>query len=437
MRTSIKKLLAAGAAGAMLFSLAACGGDSASSDDESGPVTIRFAWWGSDTRAKAQEKVIDAFEKANPNIKVETETSNYDDYITKLSTSAAADDLPDVMTMIDPFMADYMDNGSLLDLNEVSDNLDLSKFSKDTFSGATGENGEKYGVSMGVSSHGLVINTKVFEKYGVEVPNDDTWSWDDFENAAKQISEKSGGEAVGYSIDMTEQLGRLWLRQNGEDYGIKGKEQVGFKPETLAKFYEFEKKLIDEGATNSADQAQEMFAAGNAPEQQPISQDKAGISLISMNQLGQFEQAAGHELKPVMWPGETQAKERGGWTKQGTFVSINANTEHKAAAAKLVNFLVNNEEAAKIMGLDRGVPANPDMAKAIESQLSDSDKRFSDWVTKLQKVNTQEYTNMNAGAATVITEAYGRAHESVMFGKATPLDAAKSFKSELQQAVTQ
>lgn len=435
MRTSIKKLLAAGAAGAMLFSLAACGNDSASSDD-SGPVTIRFNWWGSDTRAKAQEKVIDAFEKANPNIKVETETSNYDDYMTKLSTSAAAGDLPDVMTMIDPFMNDYMDNGSLLDLNEVSDNLDLSKFSDDTFAGATGDNGEKYGVSLGVSGHGMIINTKVFEKYGVEVPNDETWSWDDFENAAKQISEKSGGEAVGYTLDMTEQMANLWVRQHDEAFGTKGDQAVAFKASTLADFFTMEKKWIDEGATNTADQAQELFAAGNAPEQQLISQDKAGMSVISMNQLSQFEQAAGHELKPVLWPGESQAKDRGGWTKQGTFVSISANTKHKEAAAKLVDFLVNNEESAKIMGLDRGVPANPDMAKVVEGQLSDSDKRFADWVAKSQKVNTQAFIPVNPGAATVITDAYGRAHESVMFGKASPADAAKTFKSEMDQAVT-
>lgn len=436
MTFKFKKAIAAGLAGAMLFAVSACGSDTASKDGDGGQVTIRFNWWGSDTRAKMQQEVIDKFMDENPDIKVETETSNYDDYITKLSTAAAADDLPDVMTMIDPFMNDYMDTGSLLDLSTLDD-LDLSKFSDDTFAGATGADGEKYGVSLGVSGHGMVINPTVFEKYGVEIPDDETWSWDDFSNAAKEISEKSGGEAVGFSIDMTEQTANLWLRQNDESFGIKGDKQVGFDADTLADWFTFEKSLIDEGATNTPDQAQELQSAGGTPEQSPLALDKSAMAVISMNQLANFESAAGHELKPVLWPGETQAKDRGGWTKQGTFVSVSANTEHPEACAKLINYLVNNEDAAKIMGLDRGVPANPDMAKAIESQLSDGDKRFAEWVEKSQEVNTQGYIPLNAGVATVTTESYARAHESVMFGKASAEDAAKSFKSELDAAVTE
>ncbi|TQJ38308.1 hypothetical protein FBY33_0303 [Arthrobacter sp. SLBN-112] len=35
------------------------------------PVTIRFAWWGNDSRAKTIMEVIKAFEAANPTIKVQ------------------------------------------------------------------------------------------------------------------------------------------------------------------------------------------------------------------------------------------------------------------------------------------------------------------------------------------------------------------------------
>lgn len=440
MATRWTRIAAIAAVGALAVPLAACSDDGGSGggDETGGQATIRFNWWGSDARAQLQQQVIDDFEAAHPNITVEAETSNYDDYITKLSTSAAAGDLPDVLTVIDPFMYDYIDVGSFLDLTTVGDQLDLSNFPEDTFSDISGENGEKYGVSLGVSGHGLVINQAVFEQYGVEVPDDETWSWDDFEQAAVALSQASGGAAVGFNLELTEQVANAWLRQNGETFGEgEGGEPVSdWTADTLTDWFEFQKKLIDDGATNSPDQAQEMFSAGASPEQSLLAQGKAGMALISMNQLKQFEDAAGHELTPVLWPGETQAAERGGWTKQGTYLAISADTRYPEAAATFVDYLVNNEDAAAIMGLDRGVPANTEVAATLQGGLEGADLRFSEWVQRSQEVNTQPYYRLNTGVSTILTEAYARANESVIFGSASPADAAESLHREVEAAAT-
>jgi multiple sugar transport system substrate-binding protein len=432
---SRKIAIAAIAAASLLLPLAACS-SSKDSSDSSGPVTIRFSWWGADARAKLQQQVIDGFEAKHPNIKIEAETSNYDDYITKLSTSAAANDLPDVLTVIDPFMYDYMEAGSFLDLTTVKDQLDLSKFPQDSFTDVSGKDGEKYGVSLGVSGHGIIINPDVFKAYGVPLPDDKTWSWEDFEKTALAVSKASGGKAVGFNLELTEQMANLWLRQNNERFGEgpDGKPAVDFNAATMASWFTFQKKLIDEGATNRPDQAQENFAAGNAPDQSLIAHDKAAMAMTSMNQLKQFETAAGHELTPVLWPGETQAKNPGGWTKQGTYVSISAATKHKEAAAMFVDYLVNNGDAAKIMGLDRGVPANTELAANLQQSLQGPDLRFAQWVKKSQAANKQPYYRVNTGVATTLTQSYARANESTIFGKASPEAAAKSLYDELNAA---
>ncbi|GAB5080085.1 hypothetical protein ARTHROSP310_32300 [Arthrobacter sp. AD-310] len=41
------------------------------------PVTIRFAWWGNDSRAKTTLEVIKDFEAANPTIKVQGENTEF------------------------------------------------------------------------------------------------------------------------------------------------------------------------------------------------------------------------------------------------------------------------------------------------------------------------------------------------------------------------
>lgn len=440
MTSWVKKLGAAAIATAAVLSFAGCGGDSAKQGgtDADGNVTIRFMWWGSDARAKKMQDVIAKFEEKNPGIKVQTETASWNDYITKLSTYGAANTLPDVMTLINPFMYDYTDNGLIMDLKTQKD-VDLSTMPEDSYKIATGENGEVYGVSLGMSGHGLIINKKVFEKYGVEVPDTDTWTWDDFEKAAKEISEKSNGEAVGFDTDLNGQSLNAMLRQHGQS---TTQSEDGSKPlnltddSVIADYLTFVKRLSDEGASLDPAKAQEIAAAGSSPQQSLIAQDKEGMAVISMNQLGQYESTAGHELTPVMWPGEAQTETKGGWIKSGAFASISAGTEHPEAAAKLVNFLVNDEETIKIMGLDQGIPANTELASKITDGLSDSDKRFVAWGEKMQKLMNQPYARDDSRVAAVKTnELWNNTLQSVLFGRATPQDAAKSYYETLAKSV--
>jgi len=74
MKFQLKKqaVLATSALAAAALLLTGCG--ASSSPEKAGtaddPVTIRFAWWGNDARAKTTFEVIKAFEAANPGIKV-------------------------------------------------------------------------------------------------------------------------------------------------------------------------------------------------------------------------------------------------------------------------------------------------------------------------------------------------------------------------------
>ncbi len=62
---------AAGAvlATASLFLTVACSAG-APAQTQQGPVTIRVTFWGNDNRARITQQAVDAFEAANPDIKV-------------------------------------------------------------------------------------------------------------------------------------------------------------------------------------------------------------------------------------------------------------------------------------------------------------------------------------------------------------------------------
>ncbi|WP_037679207.1 ABC transporter permease subunit [Streptomyces griseus] len=63
---------------------AGCAGDS--SGNSNGKTVIRFNWWGSDSRHEMTKQMIAVYEKEHPNIDVQPEYSNWDDYWKKLST---------------------------------------------------------------------------------------------------------------------------------------------------------------------------------------------------------------------------------------------------------------------------------------------------------------------------------------------------------------
>ena len=47
-------------------------------------ITLRMAWWGSQTRHDLTVEVIEMYEKEHPGVKIEYEFFSFDDYFTKL-----------------------------------------------------------------------------------------------------------------------------------------------------------------------------------------------------------------------------------------------------------------------------------------------------------------------------------------------------------------
>ena len=101
----IKKLTALFLSGLMTLSLAGCSGSKPAasaetvSKDTGKQITLRMAWWGSQTRHDATNKVIELYESQNPNVNIEAEFYDFDSYFTKLDTLVAADDVWDIFQL--------------------------------------------------------------------------------------------------------------------------------------------------------------------------------------------------------------------------------------------------------------------------------------------------------------------------------------------------
>lgn len=126
-------------------------------------VTLRFAWWGGDSRHTATLEAIAAYEKQNPNVKIEAEYQGYDGYNDKILTQLAGGTQPDIMQTIATAAAEYQASfpDSFVNLDE-QDIFDTSIISEEMLNSFCKSNdGNVVAVPTGVSSYNLVVNKTV------------------------------------------------------------------------------------------------------------------------------------------------------------------------------------------------------------------------------------------------------------------------------------
>ncbi|MDQ4492033.1 extracellular solute-binding protein [Sinomonas sp. ASV486] len=426
-RTALK--LFAGTAAVGL--LAGCGTGGGKNAD--GSVTLRFTWWGNDVRNKQTQQVIDAFQAAHPNIKIQAEPGVWSGYWDKLATQTAANDAPDVIQMDLAYIAEYGGRGALLDLTKQKE-LDTSSFDANTL--AAGQYGGKlYGVSTGQNALAIFANVKVFQAAGVPLPNDATWTWDGYLATAKALgagASQGGATNYGASYGITDQNLSMWLRQRGESlYTNDG--QTGFTVDGVASFMAFQKKLLDAKAAPPASVAQEDIGA--AVEQTLAATNKTGMSFWWTNQLGALTKATGSDIKLLRVPSQDgSSKDNGLFYKPSMYWSASSRSKHPAEAATFIDYLVNSTDVAKVITTERGFSTSQKVQDAIKPLLTPTDKTALGFLTAI-KPEVGSAPAVPPVGTSKVADALGRRVTDVLFGRADAQASAAAFKNDADMLI--
>lgn len=292
-------------------------------------------------------------------------------------------------------------------------------------------NGETYGVATGVNAYTIMADVDAFEEAGVELPDDESWSWDDYVDKAIEISEATDGEVVGtQSMAFNEAGFQIFARQRGENlYNEDG--TLGYSQETLEEWYGLIHRLQEEGGQPTASESVEIEALG--PDGSVLAANSGAMAHFWTNQLGQQTDTSGHEIELLRYPGETTEDRSGMYFKPAMFYSVSAESEHPEEAARFVDFLVNSNEAAELILADRGLPANIDVRGHIVSQLPDADARSAVFLSDIEGSIEDGNPPPPIGAGEVVN-IIKRASEEMSFGNLTPEEAAEQFTSEVEAA---
>ena len=155
------------------FVLTACGTSGESGEEQ---VTIRFFHkWPEPEQLEYYNFVIEEFEDAYPNIKVEMEAASDEAYKDKIRILMASDDVPDIyFSWAGEFSWKFARAGQALDLTDAVLNSDW----KDKIVMSAVEPfkvGEQiYGIPMRINAKFMVYNKAMFEEYNLSVPT--TWN---------------------------------------------------------------------------------------------------------------------------------------------------------------------------------------------------------------------------------------------------------------------
>ena len=135
------------------------------------PVTIQYWHTHSDPETAQLDKVIAAFEAANPGIKIAPTRYAYNDYKTALLTAISSGAVPDVARLDIAWVSEFADQDALIQLDGTMPNFDT--IIKDTFPGPLSTNvwkGHYYGLPLDTNTQVLLWNKADFDAAGITTP---------------------------------------------------------------------------------------------------------------------------------------------------------------------------------------------------------------------------------------------------------------------------
>jgi multiple sugar transport system substrate-binding protein len=444
-RARVRKpyLTRVGLAGGLLgvtLTAAACGGDSggpagSGTTREDGPVSMRFAWWGSDTRHAETQKLIDLYESQNEGVTIEGDFTGFSDYWDRLATSTAGGQAPCIMQQDTRYVREYADRNALLDLTEYIEDgtIDTSKLDETVL--ATGQiEDATYAIPTGVNAFSVVVDPQVYADAGVPVPDDSTWTWDQMVDTATQVTNGSpdgvwGMQAMG--LNGADTNFEVYAREHGESLFTEDGE-IGFTKETLVDWWTIEKQASESGAEPPPATTVEVFAGG--VDQALLATGRGASGFWWTNELPALTAGAGRELQLLRFPTEAGDGATGMYLKPAMFWAISSRCETPQEAAQFLDWLINSPDAVEIVKADRGLPINLELREQITPELDAPGQEAAEFIQEITPGLSAPPPLPPQGAGEV-QSILQRLNEQVLFDQITVEQAADQFISEVESAI--
>ena len=389
-------------------------------------ANLRLTFWGGQNRADRTYGVTDLYTAAKGG-SIDGEFLAWNDYWPKLATLTAGGNAPDIIQMDYRYIVEYAKRNAIAPLDEfMGGALKLDDFDADQLEGGKVD-GKLYGISLGANSVAMLLNTVAFEEAGVEPPTN-AWTYEELRekgeafaaanvrNGMKMISDGSGSEPM---LDN-------WLRQKGLAlYTADG--QLGFGADEMVEWFTMWNEFREAGVIVSP----EDQALDTGPlETVTLVTGASAMIPSNSNQLVAFQALVPDALDMIGYPRLAAGTGGGHYRKPSMFFSVAGSSQNKEAAADFLNFFISDPEAAKILGVERGIPCLPETRAVVEPTLDAANQIALNFVANLGDLLGDLPPPPPAAAGEIDISLLRTLSQEVGFGARSAEDAGPYFVTE-------
>jgi multiple sugar transport system substrate-binding protein len=340
----------------------------ASSTPAGKPIQLKY--WTDDRHDQEYIKeMINKFNKENgENITVEL-TVMSENYTQSVDIAFSSNQAPDVLRLKSANTVEFVKKGYLAPLDEhLTDDI-KAKFGNLLIDNVNRFDGKVYSLANTGLTLRLVYNKDIFAKAGIANP---PTSLQEMVDAAKKITEVGKSEGIyGFALNFKNPL-RAFERSAREILTLSGYQGMGFDMKTgqfdfapYAQVVEYFKQMYEDGSilpgaeTLDIDPLRAQFAAG-----------KIGMYLCFSTEPGVYKDQFPTEIN---WAGALaptltgEIKGTSEIVSAGTWLGINAKSEHSDAAWKFVQFMYGDDILTTYHEKGFGISVVPSIAEKAKN----------------------------------------------------------------------
>lgn len=429
MKRFIKKASALFLVAAMAVGMTACNGSGNNSSNSSKGEKVTLTYWNiftTEPQKSMAAELIKQWNEENPDIQIEATSTENDAYKTKIKTAISANEAPDIIySWTQGFMQPFVEADKILALDDylndgTKDNALTGTFDTVTF------NGKIYGLPYAQQAGALYVNTELFDKYNVKIPE----TFDELVDAVKTFRKNN---ITPMALGEKDEWPGMWyydaiaLRTAGADACTKALTgQASFDDAAFADAADKLIELVDAGAFDpgvmglTRDESNAQFTQGQ----------------IAMYFGGNFEaaqydadtSAVKGKIKAVPFPVVTGGK--GAKTEYigggADCLLVSANSQHKDEAVKAAKWLAQ-KLSSQLYLLGGGLPM---------WKYDDIDESKIDPLTQQIMANVVDGSTASVPAWDIfLTGDKAQAHKDLVAKLFAKEITGKEFAKEMQEQV--
>ena len=440
-RDFLKVSGAVGAAGL----LAACGGSSNAGSTatstaassaaasvaglSSDPVTLTMSWWGGESRHNAYQEAIKAFSAEHTTITVNPTFAAWSGWEDTMSTKFAGGVAEDVCQINWNWLYNYSKNGqTFIDLNSVSEYLDLTQWDEAKLAACNVANAQQC-VPVSMTGRIFYWNKTTFDKAGISFPT----TLDELMAAGKTFQEKLGDDYYPLHLGAYDRMILMvfYLESKyGKDWADPVTSTLNYTEDEIAEGLAFIKSLVD----NHVMMNLKTYYSANSDTATHQSNEWITGKIAGIFEWDSAASKYSSALDDSNKDGFTVGEEikfgdnNGGFSKVSMGLAITKTCKNVAEAATLINFLLNEEKGASIMGSECGIPASKAGLKfaqdagAVKSLVAEANAKVMAFTTnKLDPLF--ENNDLKASGTGIYQEVF----DNIDYGDQTPEEAVETL----------